>query len=144
VADRFHAALTTEPAKAYQLMRQAEHIVAELRAEIRAHAERSPIPIGDGYVYGLHEREVDVLDPTVVRRVLTETHPPAVADAAITQRTSKAAIEDALRTVAPKGALAGQVRDALKGIRSADGIRTARQTRCEEFKRPKQRLGATR
>jgi hypothetical protein len=62
---------------------------------------------------------------------------------AVESTTSQAAIERALKEIAPKGSLAGMKREALKRIRAAGGVKPGFKTVVREYSGEPKKLPAT-
>lgn len=123
IAQRFDTLLTgKDAAKAYEIVKRADEVLNDLRAKLYQWARENPIDLGDGKVFGLTTSEREYVDGAVAWKVLREQHGEAVADAACELSTSKAAIERALKEVAPRGSLAAYKRKALEAIGNEDGI----------------------
>jgi hypothetical protein len=82
---------------------------------------------------GFVSRQVDELDGPTVFKVLREMHGEDVARAAVEMDTSKAALERALKLIAPPRGKARMVREALAAIGVAGGIKKQLVQRVEEY-----------
>lgn len=123
IAQKFDSLLTgTDAAKAYAIVKHADEVLSDLRAKLYAWARENPIDLPDGKVFGLTTQEREYVEGAVAWRVLREQHGEAVADAACELSTSKAAIERALKEIAPRGSLAAYKRKALEAIGNEDGL----------------------
>ena len=123
VKQKFGALLTGETAaQAYEVWKRIDDVKKDLDAQLYAWARENPIDLGNGRVFGLTTSEREYLDGQTVFRVLSELHGASVANEAVELSATKTSLEKALKTVAPRGALAGFKREALKRIGDADGI----------------------
>jgi hypothetical protein len=125
--------LTPETAtRAWGRLKQVEAIVKRVRETLYGWAEEHPIDCGNGMVFGPVEAKKRELSGQIARKVLLERHGAEVADAACTFETSQAAIERALKPVAPNGGLAKLKRETIAEIEMAGGLTVKRVTRMEE------------
>lgn len=131
--------LTAETAPlVYGRLRAVEAALAMAWKAVTAYAMRSPIPLGNGEVFGLVQKVRESLDAKVTRKVLAEKFGADIAEAAVEYATSKAAVERALKMEAfTRGSkVAPLVREALAAISAAGGV-ISKTTSNVEAHRPK-------
>ena len=132
------AMLTPETAAlALARWQAATKALQEVGNALHAYASESPIPLGDGRVWGPTSTERDVIDAEKAWPVLVEKYGPTIAKECVTVETSKAAIDrgmhalrESMRGAAerPKGVPPGKAtikglnEDALKALRDAGCI----------------------
>ncbi len=131
-------ALTDENAAAVYLRCEAvAQVLGRVRGALEMRAKEHPIALPDGTVYGPVVTERESVEARVVQAQLTKLHGPEVAAKALEIKSSKAAIERAIATVAKRGEKAKLVTAALDAIGAADGINTKR-TETVKVHRPKE------
>lgn len=125
-------ALTPERAReAYAKWRMLKEIVNLVGDALESFTyDTGPINLGDGRMYGPHESSRDSVDGQIAHSVLERMHGRDTADAACSFKSSKAAIEEALKVVAANTGkkVAPLKREALAAI-EADGGITKQHTR---------------
>jgi hypothetical protein len=126
-------AIQSDPKGAYLRWRQVKNIVRKLDAAIVAHAEKEPIQLGNGVVYGRHEFEESNIDPEVAWNELKAAYGEDVAKSAMTLRTSKAGIERALGPVSPRGKKKATLEAMLKHLEANGGLRKQKASKVEEY-----------
>lgn len=135
IAQRFDTLLTGSTARqAYEIVKRADEVLNDLRAKLYQWARENPIELEDGKVFGLTTQEREYVDGREAFDVLTRLYSAAVAQEACELSTSKAAIERALKTVAPRGSLAAYKRNVLDEIAKAGGIEVKVTETIREFK----------
>jgi hypothetical protein len=135
------AALTpASAAVAYHKVKEAEHILEQIKHSLKLYAETQPINLGEGWWYGQIEKQEEKIDAGVAYPLLKARFGDAVADAAVKMSLPKSAIEDIARAEAQKtgmkrGAIS-ETRDAIMSeIRSRGGIKTTSWTAVQPFRR---------
>lgn len=126
-------------ARAYQRLKLARSALAKVETALRGYAKENPIPLEDGLVFGPQTKEREELEAGVVRQVLADMHGPDIAERACEFKTSKAAVERAMRVVQESRKKAGQKvtltalqEAALEAVRAKGGIqKTPRTEICE-------------
>ena len=128
-------AITGENAAAVYVRAEAvAQVLGRVRAALEMRAREHPIELPDGRVYGPVVSERESVDPIVTQATLTRLHGPDVAAKALDLKSSKAAIERAIATVAKRGEKAKLVAAALAEIGAAGGIETKRVETVKEHK----------
>jgi hypothetical protein len=123
IEQRFDALLTGATARqAYEVYQRAEEVMGAIRGKLYAWARENPIDLGDGKVFGPTTFERETIDGEVAWKALESLHGTNVAMRACELTTSKAAIERALKEIAPRGSLAAFKRKALDEIAERGGI----------------------
>src|SRR5207237_1289705 len=123
IEQRFDALLTGATARqAYEVYQRAEEVMGAIRGKLYAWARENPIELDGGKVFGLTEMERESVDGGIVYTVLASLYNHDVAAKACEYTSSKAAIERALKEVAPRGSLAAYKRKALDEIAARGGI----------------------
>jgi hypothetical protein len=115
-------------------LRAYDVVLKPVRAALRAWALKNPIPRGDGYVYGLHRIRKPVVDGRKTWDYLEEKHGREVAHGAVEVKTSKTAIREALKPVAPKRGLTKLYEATLAELEQAGALTFEEATRVEEFR----------
>lgn len=142
------AMLTPESAAiALQRWRAAKKAIEEVGSALYAYAKESPIPLGDGRVWGPVTSEREVIDAEKAWSVLEQKYGYRIARAAMTLETSKAGVDRAVHELResmrgapqrPQGVHEGKVtikslnEDALKTLREAGCVTTKTVTEYEE------------
>jgi hypothetical protein len=125
--------LTEETAgQAWAKLKQVEEVVKRVRETLYAWAAEHPIDLGNGLVFGPVNSTRRVLSGPKVRNLLREMYDDAIAEEAVEIKTSQAAIERALKQVAPKGELAAAKRKVMDLLQEVGGITTVRSTSMKE------------
>lgn len=111
---------------AYQMLRSMEAMTKRVRAHVYAYAEESPIPLGDGRVFGYRPTKgSDELDADIVYDEARKLYGQAFADDAVTREATKAAIKRAAKKHGmPEAATERAVVEAVKargGVRNEPG-----------------------
>lgn len=103
---------------------------------LKAYASRTPIPAGNGKVYGVRMASRDVIDIAKPGAMsVLEKHLGAMgADVAVERSTSKAAIHRAAVDVSPKGKAAALERALFAELRELGAMTTSEYPKTEEFK----------
>lgn len=121
---------------------QLKGLLEQLGDQIEDCVKRQPAVMPSGRYYGPVQQADDTYDGQVTFKVLDGwiaelTKDPAKADKlariAVQAETSKAAIERALKEIAPRGSLASMMREALKRIAFAGGKKTGTKTVIREY-----------
>ena len=147
IRDEITALGPDQLAEAWRRYRAAKRVLDEVRdaviGAVRAYGE--DVDLGDGTVLGERETRRETLDGRIAHEALAALFPRAVADAAVTMETTKAAIDRALAAhVADASAwpdgekpppLAGLRRKALDEIRAREGVGLAISSRVGEHAR---------
>jgi hypothetical protein len=120
-------------ARGWDRLKAAKRLLGEIEAIYRGFAKEHRIALGGGKMLGFVSRQVDELDGPTVFKVLREMHGEEVARAAVEMDTSKAALERALKLIAPPRGKARMVREALAAIGVAGGIKKQLVQRVEEY-----------
>lgn len=120
-------------AQGWEFLKNAKRVLGLVEKTYRAFASQYPVELGGGKVLAEHIVERETLDGIVTYQVLRDLHGEDVARAAVSMETSKAAIDAALRPIAPPRGKAKIVRAAMEAISAANGITTVQQRRVEEF-----------
>lgn len=115
----------TAPA-AYSMLRAMEAMIQRVRKMVYAYAEESPIPLGDGRVFGYRPTKgSDELDADIVYDEARKLYGQAFADDAVTREATKAAIKRAAKKHGmPEAATERAVVDAVKargGVKNEPG-----------------------
>lgn len=125
----------------------AKKALEEVGAALYAYAAESPIPLGDGRVWGPVTSEREVIDAEAAWLVLSETFGVDVARKAMTLETSKAGVDRAMKalreslrgaTTRPAGVPEGKItikalnETALAALRAAGAVTTKTTTQYEE------------
>jgi hypothetical protein len=124
--------IQSDPTTAYSRWRQVKQVIHKLDGIMRAHAEKNPIPLANGVVYGAVSVTKNEIDAKVAFEAIFEKHGAEVAKAALTLDASKAGIERAIGAIAPKGKKAAMVREALKDIADRGGVKVMNKTEVRE------------
>ncbi len=103
---------------------------------LKAYASHTPIPAGNGKVYGRRVQNREVVDLTREGAMaVLEQHLGAPGlEIAVERSTSGAAIRRAAMGVAPKGKAAALERTLMGALREAGALRNTEFTKFEEFK----------
>lgn len=126
-------------------------LVEHLEEQIKACVTQQPAIMPSGRYYGPVQQADDEIDGQIAFKVLSEwlteeTKDPAQADElariAVRAETSKAAIERAIDPIAPRGSRASMVREAMKRIAFAGGVKTGTKTVIREYSGEPKRLPA--
>lgn len=126
--------LTPELARvAYQRWRAYRAAAKPVEAALRAWAVDHPIQLDDGLVYGQHEVKKPIVDGRSAWDLLEAEHNREVAHAAVEVKTSKTAIRDALRPVAPKRGLTKLFNATMEKLSAAGAVEWKVEKRVEEF-----------
>jgi hypothetical protein len=134
---------------AKEAVAQIKGLVEQLEEQVKACATEHPAIMPSGRFYGPVQQPDDELDADVVRQVLKDwlleigEDPQKLVKIAVESTTSQAAIERALKEIAPKGSLAGMKREAIRRIRAAGGVKSAWKTVIREYTGQPKRLPAT-
>lgn len=126
--------LTLEPEvarEAFTRWRQFAAVFKAIERSIKELAAEHPIDLGDGQVYGPHEVERLIVDGSIAHRMLAERFGPEVAAAACDMTTTKSAIKNALRPVAPTRQLTRLYEDTIAALQDAGAVRYDRKVRVE-------------
>lgn len=125
-------AIQTNPAGAYERWRTIKQVVHKLDGIMRAHAEKSPISLSEGRVYGPVSVTKNEIDPRVAFKALLDKFDMETAQMGMSLEASKASIERAVATQAPRGKKASMVREMLQEIAGRGGIRLKEKTEVRE------------
>ncbi len=142
VADGIRALLSPETAaRAYERLKLVREVMKQVEKALHAYAAQNPIALGDGMVFGEVVREVEELDPVVVRDVVRQLHGLEVADKACELETSKAAIDRAVRGVYENQKRLGQKvtlkalsAEVLRAVAERKGVHTKQRAEVREHK----------
>ncbi|MFN7131946.1 MAG: DUF2800 domain-containing protein, partial [Myxococcales bacterium] len=127
-------ALTPEQAAtAWDRIAAIEAVLKTAKESVKEFAKLKPIQLANGNLLGEVEESREKVVPDHVKAVLTELHGPDVASKAFELKTSKAAIERALKPVAGKGQLAGLKRTVLAALEQRGGILLSKFRTVKEF-----------
>ena len=127
--------ITPENAQAVYIRAEAvAQILGRVRAGLAMYAKEHPISLPDGMVYGPVVKSTEHVDPFVVQAELTKLHGAKVAELALDMETSKAAIDRAIATIAPKWQKAKLVREAVDAVRAAGGVTVTTKESIAEHK----------
>lgn len=119
---------------AYELRARLRILLKRLDSALFARANERPIPLGNGRMFGPHERKGrESLSGDITYEVLRTLHGQHVADAAVERHATKAKLKEALSFVAPKGGLAALERKALEAIRARGGATAEAKVVVEEY-----------
>ena len=138
-------ALLTPETSALALARwqAASRALHEVGAALHAYAAESPIPLGDGRVWGPRESEREVIDAERAWPVLVERYGVEVARAAMSIDTSKAGVSramavlrESMRGAAERPRGVGDGRVTLKSL-NEDALRALREAGCVTSKTTK-------
>ncbi len=130
--------LTPETAtRAYKRLRTIEAQLKPVKGALRKYAIENPIALEDGLVYGEREVPKPIVDGRAAWDLLEAEHGREVAAAAVEIKTSKTAIMDALRPVAPKRGLS-KLHAAVMARLAERGAVTKRIERRVEEHRPRE------
>lgn len=103
---------------------------------VKVFAETTPLPASNGKVWGKVEttrREIDLSVPAAFE-VLRDQLGPMHADAVCDRRTSKAAIQRAVKQIVKKGEGRAKLDTILQALEAAGGIKESTFTKFEEYK----------
>jgi len=113
----------------------AKAFIADLEAGLKSYATHTPIPLGDGRVWGAREQKRESIKMDAgAAAVLAEHLGPDGAAIAIEQSTSKAAIHRAVMSVTERGGGAALEKSVLAALRAAGALRESTWVKFEEFK----------
>jgi hypothetical protein len=132
------AMLTPESAAlALARWQAATKALQEVGAALHAYASESPIPLGDGRVWGPVASEREVIDADKAWPVLVAKYGANTAREAMSLDTSKAGLERMARVVRETASgkpptLKALTGEALEALRAAGAVTTKRQTKFEE------------
>ena len=98
---------------------------------VKRYAERSPIPVGDGKVYGKREYESRSIEATPAAVKLLGDRG---LHEAVETSTTKAAIEREVKKIAPKGKAAPMTREILKELDELGAIKRSTFAKYEEHR----------
>lgn len=112
-----------------------------LDEQIRACVTARPAVMRSGKFYGPTTQADDEIDGEAARQVLIDYVTPIegrdtaveLADLAVRPTTSKSAIEEALRRIAPRGSLSSYVEEAMLRIRHAGAVTPGTKTVIKEY-----------
>jgi hypothetical protein len=121
-----------DAAFAYGRYRAIKAAMSKMESAFRMYAERNPIVLDNGKVFGPTSKALEELDGRVVFETLHELYGPDVAKAAVTLDSSKAAIERAVAPIAPPRGKAAMVREVLKKVASEGGVSVRTRTEVRE------------
>lgn len=86
-----------DAARAYEFQQRLGTLMARLKAALIARAEERPIPLGNGRVFGAHEKKgATQVDGDVAYAVIRERFGQQKADESVTRKVTQAGIERAL------------------------------------------------
>lgn len=131
------AMLTPETARlALDRWRAATAALKEVGAALYAYAKESPIPLGDGRVWGPVESQRTVIDAAKAWPVLVELWGPEAARAAMTLETSKTGVGRGVQAALDSGRLTGSkakaTQAALAALDAAGAFESTTRTEYEE------------
>jgi len=127
--------LTPETARAaYERLKVIKGVLGVVEGSLRSYVEEHPIDLGDGYVYGRRPIIRKVIDGHKAYSIIYELHGAAVAASACDMETSQAAIERALRPVAPARGLKALKTALLERLDSEGGITTETAWKTDEHR----------
>lgn len=129
------AMLTPESAAlALARWKAATKALQEVGAALHAYASETPIPLGDGRVWGPVVDEYEEIDADKAWEVLGAKYGAAAAREAMTLKTSKAGIQRAAAVLKAKGGgtLKALSAEALEALRAAGAVRMKKRTEFEE------------
>jgi hypothetical protein len=131
------AMLTPESASlALARWQAATKALQEVGAALHAYASESPIPLGDGRVWGPVVSEREVIDADKAWPLLVKLYGANTARKAMSLDTSKAGVERMARalrdTSTVKTTLKALTTEALEALRAAGAVTTKKQTKFEE------------
>jgi hypothetical protein len=131
------AMLTPESASlALARWQAATKALQEVGAALHAYASESPIPLGDGRVWGPVVSEREVIDADRAWPVLVAKYGANTAREAMSLDTSKAGLERMARALRGnavfKTTLRALTTEALDALRAAGAVTTKKQTKFEE------------
>lgn len=127
------AMLTPETARlALDRWRAATAALKEVGAALYAYAKESPIPLGDGRVWGPVESQRTVIDAAKAWPVLVELWGPEAARAAMTLETSKAGVARGIEAAGGDGTKKARLAAALDALTAAGAVSEAKSTEHKE------------
>jgi len=123
-------------AEAWHRVKAMEKILKEVKAAVKTFAEIEPIDLGDGKMLGEVEGTRESLSGGVVYRVLREMYGEEAADAACEIKTSKAAIDRAIKPaiIEAGGKLAPAKRELLARVDELGGLHKRKARSVKEHK----------
>ena len=128
------AMLTPETAKiALDRWRAATDALKEVGAALYAYAKESPIPVGDGRVWGPVESQRTVIDAAKAWPVLVGLWGPEAARAAMTLETSKSGLGRGIDAAGGAGTKKARIAAALDALKAADAVSETKRTEYEEY-----------
>lgn len=133
---------------------QLKGLVEHLEEQIKACATERPAVLPSGRFYGPVEQPDDALDPAVVLQAMDGwlmkqvngdvDKARSLLRIAVEMTASKASLKRALKEIAPRGALAGMEREALKQIEAAGGVKQGIKLVVREYDGEPRKLSARR
>lgn len=126
-------ALLTPETAALALARwsAAKDALKEVGAALYAYAKESPIPLGNGRVWGPVESKRAVIDAAKAWPVLVSLWGPDAARAAMTLETSKAGVGRGVAAAGGEGAKAARLRAAMEALEAVGAVGTKTVTEYE-------------
>ena len=128
--------LTPETAAAaWRRIKDVERVLDATKTAIQAYAQLAPIPLGDGYELGAVQQSRERVDGVRAHRVLVERYGEDIAGSAVEWKSSKAAIERALRPLVTKERKISALKEeALEALRAAGAVEEKTFTLVKEMR----------
>jgi hypothetical protein len=114
-----------DAARAYDFVQRLGMLMARAKAALIARASERPIPLGNGKVFGPHEKKgATQIDGDIAYALIRERFGQAKADAAVTRKVTQAGIERAVGKADKKAVMAE--------LESRSALTHPTRTACEE------------
>lgn len=135
--------LTPETAfAAKKRLEQVESVVDMVKDALRSYASRTPIPVGNGKLWGAVETTEDELDPMKTFEVVSRVCGTSTAEKAVPRYVSKKGLKEAAAPVAKTQgkSWAALEREIYGALNQSGGIRQRPKTKFQEYD-PTKKLG---
>ena len=121
-------------AKGWVHLKRLKVLLGQVEGAYRGFASSQTVDLGGGKSLGVREKSRESIDGQVAYDALVSRFGNEdVAKAAVELKTSKTAIEAAIKAVAKRGTAAGELREVLEMIGAANGIKRTTTEGVEEF-----------